>query len=217
MLRAAQARALARRALARRSRPPARGRARCWSSPTNFSTPSGPPAVATGDGWRELSSTVEDGASAAAGRGPAATRTGRGAPPGRSSRPRRPRSRSRGALARRLAAQGGAALIVDYGHDRPARATRCRRSRRMPMPIPGRRRASATSPPMSISRRLPRPRARGRARVFGPVGRRATGSTRWGSTLRAAALARAAPERAEEIDAARDRLSRRSRWGGCSR
>ena len=65
---------------------------------------------------------------------------------------------------------------------------------------------------MSISPRWPQPRARRARGVFGPVGQGA-----WleamGIGLRAAALARAAPERAEEIAAARDRLTAPEQMG----
>ena len=82
----------------------------------------------------------------------------------------------------------------------------------MNMPIPSPRPASATSPPMSISRRLGEAARAEGVRVFGPVEQGA-----WleamGIDLRAAALAKAAPERAAEIVADRDRLTAPDQMG----
>src|SRR6218665_1780949 len=61
-------------------------------------------------------------------------------------------------LSRRIATQGGAALIVDYGHDRPGRGDTLQAFWRTLMPIRSGRRGSGTSQPMSISPRSPRRR-----------------------------------------------------------
>jgi hypothetical protein len=78
-------------------------------------------------------------------------------------------------LATRLAAQGGAMLIVDYGHGRTAigetlQAVRGPRPRSGFSPIP----ASTTSPPTSISTRWAARRG-ARARWSAVRGRRANG------------------------------------------
>ena len=179
---------------------PARTTARCWSSPTNSSTRCR--SASSTPAGRELT------------RRPSATAASSATAAGRDARRSPAVARDRRATSpRRLAAQGGAALIVDYGHDRPRRRRHAAGGvAAMPLPIPSRRRASATSPPMSISRRWPTRRA---ARARASSARSAQGD--WleamGIELRAAALAKAAPERAEEIDAARDRLTAPDQMG----
>ncbi|HYI65256.1 MAG TPA: SAM-dependent methyltransferase [Allosphingosinicella sp.] len=116
------------------------------------------------------------------------------------------------ALARRLVRQGGGALIVDYGYDRPGTGDTLQAVSRHafadPFEAPGDRDLSAHVDFAALARA-----ARGEgARVFGPV---AQGD--WldamGIALRAAALAKAAPERAGEIAEARARLAAPERMG----
>jgi SAM-dependent MidA family methyltransferase len=116
------------------------------------------------------------------------------------------------ALAQRLAAQGGAALIVDYG---PARSGSGETLQAVsghafadPWQEPGSRDLTAHVDFESLARAA----AAEGVRVAGP---RAQGE--WleamGIGLRAEALARSAPERAEEIEAARERLVAREQMG----
>jgi NADH dehydrogenase [ubiquinone] 1 alpha subcomplex assembly factor 7 len=113
-------------------------------------------------------------------------------------------------LSRRLEAKGGAVLIVDYGHDRPGRGDTLQSVSRHtyadPFEAPGERDLTAHVDFSALASA-----AKG-ARVSGPVSQGA-----WldamGLPLRAAALARAAPGRTEEINAARDRLSAPSQMG----
>ncbi|MEA3013104.1 MAG: dehydrogenase [ubiquinone] 1 alpha subcomplex assembly factor 7 [Sphingomonadales bacterium] len=115
-----------------------------------------------------------------------------------------------GDLSHRLARQGGAALIVDYGHDRPGRGDTLQSVSRHayadPFEAPGERDLSAHVDFSALAAA-----AQG-VRVSGPV---AQGD--WldamGLPLRAAALAKAAPDRTEEIAQARDRLSSPERMG----
>lgn len=110
----------------------------------------------------------------------------------------------------RLARQGGAALIVDYGHDRPGKGDTLQSVSRQafadPFEAPGERDLTAHVDFSALAAA-----ARG-VRVSGPV---AQGD--WldamGLALRAAALAKAAPGRVEEIAEARDRLSSPKRMG----
>ena len=109
-------------------------------------------------------------------------------------------------IARRLARQGGAALIVDYGHERPGTGDTLQavsgHARADPFEAPGARDLTAHVDFDALARAA---RAAG-VRVFGPA---AQGS--WlqamGIKLRAASLAKATPERAHEIAAARVRLT----------
>ncbi len=113
-------------------------------------------------------------------------------------------------LSRRIAAQGGAALIVDYGHDRPGRGDTLqavfRHAYADPFEAPGERDLTAHVNFSALAAT-----AQG-VRVSGPVPQGA-----WldamGLPLRAAALARAAPGRTEEIEAARLRLSAPAQMG----
>jgi NADH dehydrogenase [ubiquinone] 1 alpha subcomplex assembly factor 7 len=108
-------------------------------------------------------------------------------------------------LARRIAAQGGAALIVDYGHARssPGETLQSVSNHAFadPWAEPGERDLTAFVDFEALAEAA---RDEG-ARVLGP---RAQGD--WleamGIGVRAAALAEAAPERADDIAAARDRL-----------
>ncbi|HYD14219.1 MAG TPA: SAM-dependent methyltransferase [Allosphingosinicella sp.] len=113
-------------------------------------------------------------------------------------------------LSRRIARQGGAALIVDYGHDRPGRGDTLQAVSRHayadPFEAPGERDLTAHVDFSALAAA-----AKG-VRVSGPVPQGA-----WldamGLSVRAAALARAAPARTEEIEAARLRLSAPSQMG----
>jgi len=113
-------------------------------------------------------------------------------------------------LAGRLARQGGAALIVDYGHDRPGRGDTLqsvfRHAYADPFEAPGERDLTAHVDFSALAA------AAEGVRVSGPVSQGA-----WldamGLPLRAAALARAAPQRTEEIAAARDRLAAPTQMG----
>ena len=108
-------------------------------------------------------------------------------------------------LGRRLRAKGGAALIIDYGYQGPAAADTLQAVSRHayadPWSAPGTRDLTAH---VDFSALAEAARRAGVA-VRGPV---AQGD--WldamGIHARAAALARGAPERAEEIASARDRL-----------
>ena len=113
-------------------------------------------------------------------------------------------------LATRLARQGGAALIVDYGYEGPAKGDTLQSVSRHafadPFEAPGERDLTAHVDFSALAA------AANGVRVSGPV---AQGD--WldamGLPLRAAALAKAAPARVEEIAEARDRLSSPRRMG----
>jgi SAM-dependent MidA family methyltransferase len=113
-------------------------------------------------------------------------------------------------LSRRLVAQGGAALIVDYGHDRPGRGDTLQavyhHAYADPFEAPGERDLTAHVDFSALAA------AAEGVRISGPVSQGA-----WldamGLPLRAAALARAAPARTEEIEAARHRLCAPSQMG----
>ena len=115
-------------------------------------------------------------------------------------------------LARRIAAQGGAALIVDYGHDRPGTGDTLQavstHAFADPFEAPGERDLTAHVDFHALAIAA---RAAG-VRVFGPAPQGA-----WlnavGIKLRAAALAKAAPERGAEIAAARARLTAPDQMG----
>ncbi|HEV2816907.1 MAG TPA: SAM-dependent methyltransferase [Allosphingosinicella sp.] len=117
-----------------------------------------------------------------------------------------------GDLARRLARQSGAALIVDYGHDRPGTGDTLQavsgHAHADPFEAPGERDLTAHVDFHALAEAA---RAAG-VRVFGPVTQGA-----WleamGIKLRAASLAKAAPERAAEIAAARVRLTAPGQMG----
>ncbi len=109
------------------------------------------------------------------------------------------------ALSRRLAIQGGAMLAIDYGHDRAGGGDTLQAVSRHafadPWRAPGSRDLTAH---VDFAALAGAARAAG-ARVFGPVSQGCWLES-MGIGVRAAALARAAPERADEIEAARERL-----------
>jgi SAM-dependent MidA family methyltransferase len=111
-----------------------------------------------------------------------------------------------GDLARRLAAQGGAALIVDYGHDRPGTGDTLQavfgHAYADPFEAPGERDLTAHVDFHALATAA---RAEG-VRVFGPAPQ-GVWLNAMGIKLRAASLAKAAPERGPEIAAARARLT----------
>ncbi len=113
-------------------------------------------------------------------------------------------------LSRRVAAQGGAVLIVDYGHDRPGRGETLqavyRHAYADPFEAPGERDLTAHVDFSALARA-----AKG-VRVSGPV-QQGAWLDAMGLPLRAATLARAAPDRTGEIEAARARLSAPSQMG----
>jgi NADH dehydrogenase [ubiquinone] 1 alpha subcomplex assembly factor 7 len=110
------------------------------------------------------------------------------------------------ALAERLARQGGAALVIDYGHERSGTGDTLQavsaHAFADPWEGPGSRDLTAHVDFEALGHAA----RKGGARIFGP---RTQGS--WlramGINLRAASLAKAAPERTEEIVAARERLT----------
>jgi len=115
-------------------------------------------------------------------------------------------------IAGRLARHGGAAIVIDYGHDRPGRGDTLQavsaHAYADPWEAPGSRDLTAHVDFHALAAAA---RAGG-ARVFGP-----RGQGDWldaiGIGLRAAALARAAPARTEEIEAARLRLTAPDQMG----
>lgn len=115
-------------------------------------------------------------------------------------------------LARRLAAQGGAALFIDYGHERHGVGDTLQavsgHAFADPWTAPGTRDLTAH---VDFEALHDAAKAEG-VRVFGAIGQGA-----WlramGIDLRAAQLAKAAPERTEEIVAARERLSAPEQMG----
>ena len=116
------------------------------------------------------------------------------------------------ALAGRLASQGGAALIVDYGHNRPGTGDTLQavsgHAYADPWEAPGTRDLTAhvDFPALAAAARD------AGVRVHGPMPQGDWLET-MGIQLRAAALAKAAPERTGEIAAARDRLIAPSQMG----
>src|SRR4051812_34952478 len=109
-------------------------------------------------------------------------------------------------LARRLAAQGGAALILDYGHDRPGTGDTLQavssHAYADPFEAPGERDLTAhvDFPALASAART------AGVRIFGPSPQGAWLNA-MGIKLRAASLAKAAPERGADIAAARARLT----------
>jgi len=115
-------------------------------------------------------------------------------------------------LARRIAVQGGAALIVDYGPVRHGIGDTLQSLHRHayadPFAAPGERDLTAHVDFEALGEAA---RAEG-VRVFGPV-EQGTWLGTMGINLRAASLAKAVPERAAEIMADRDRLTAPNQMG----
>ncbi len=110
-----------------------------------------------------------------------------------------------GELARRIAFQGGAALIVDYGHARTAAGETLQAVEKHGFADPWERPGDRDLTVHVDFEALANAARRQGVRVFGPIGQ-----GEWlhamGIDLRAAALSRAAPQRAAEVAQARDRL-----------
>ena len=163
------------------------------------------------DGWRELMVAFEDGAFR---RVPGPLRPGPAtdAPPGTIVETSPAAAAIVGGLARRIAAQGGAALIVDYGPARSGTGDTLQAVSRHgfadPWEEPGERDLTAHVDFEALGEAA---RRQG-VRIAGP---RSQGEwlVAMGLDLRARALARSAPERAAEIDSARDRLAAPGQMG----
>jgi SAM-dependent MidA family methyltransferase len=116
------------------------------------------------------------------------------------------------AVAQRLVRQGGAALIIDYGHDRPGSGDTFQamsgHASADPFEAPGTRDLTAHVDFHALAAAA---RAGG-VHVFGPVGQ-GNWLEAMGIKLRAAALAKAVPERAAEIAADRERLTSPEQMG----
>ncbi|MGZ8286586.1 MAG: class I SAM-dependent methyltransferase [Allosphingosinicella sp.] len=165
--------------------------------------------VATGTGWRERLVAVEGERFVPAAGSPvpgaAIPEPVRAAPPGTVIET----SPASLAYARRLAGRvkmrGGAALIVDYGHDRLCAGETLQAVRRHdyadPWAEPGESDLTAHVDFESLGRAA----AGAGLRVHGPVGQ-GDWLARLGIDARAAALARAAPGRGDEVGAAKARL-----------
>jgi SAM-dependent MidA family methyltransferase len=115
-------------------------------------------------------------------------------------------------LARRLSTQGGAALIVDYGHERSCAGDSLQAVERHgfadPWQRPGARDLTAHVDFSALKRA-----AEGEgARTFGPAGQ-GEWLARMGIDVRAALLAKSAPGRADEVEAARLRLTAPDQMG----
>jgi SAM-dependent MidA family methyltransferase len=165
--------------------------------------------IATGTGWRERLVAL-DGEHFAPAAGPPVPAAAvpehiRGAPPGTVLET----SPSSLAYARRLAHRmimhGGAALIVDYGHDRLCAGETLQAVRMHeyadPWIEPGESDLTAHVDFQSLGRAA----AEAGAIVHGPVSQ-GDWLSRLGIDARAEALARSAPDRSEEVGAARNRL-----------
>ncbi|HYG47885.1 MAG TPA: SAM-dependent methyltransferase [Allosphingosinicella sp.] len=108
-------------------------------------------------------------------------------------------------LARRVAMQGGAALIVDYGHDRASAGETLQAVRRHEYADPWREPGEADLTAHVDFEALATAAAEAGVRVHGPVGQ-GDWLARLGIDARTEALARSAPDRGEEVRAGRDRL-----------
>jgi NADH dehydrogenase [ubiquinone] 1 alpha subcomplex assembly factor 7 len=159
--------------------------------------------VATEQGWSELMVVVEDGRFQ---RVPGPPRPGpAGAAPGIVIETSPASVAVASELARRLRDRGGALLIADYGHDGGAVGDTLQavagHAHSDPWQEPGERDLTAHVDFGAIREAAEREGVR----VLGPLPQ-GRWLTAMGIDLRAAALARAAPERTEEIEAARERL-----------
>ena len=116
-------------------------------------------------------------------------------------------------LARRLAADGGAALVIDYGYEGPALGDTfqavSRHGYANPFEAPGERDLTAH---VDLATLAAAAQAEG-ARAW-PITSQGAWLEAMGIAARAEALIRAHPERGEGIEAARDRLARAEAMGG---
>ena len=116
------------------------------------------------------------------------------------------------ALALRIAKQGGAAIIIDYGYEGPALGDTLQavRGHKAANPFAGPGESDLTAHVDFTT--LGNMARQAGLKVFGPVGQGA-----WlkalGIDARAAMLAQSAPERAEEIESARSRLTAEDQMG----
>jgi SAM-dependent MidA family methyltransferase len=176
--------------------------------------------VATGSGWRERLVTVE-GERFVPAPGPAVPaaaipETVRGAPVGAVLETSPASLAYARSLAGRIIMHGGAALIVDYGHDRLSAGETLQAVRTHdyadPWMEPGESDLTAHVDFESLARAA----AEAGVRVAGPA---AQGEwlVRLGIEARAEALARRAPDRAEELKIAKDRLVSPDQMGGLFR
>ncbi len=165
--------------------------------------------IATPAGWRERLVAL-DGALFLPGAGPpipaaAIPEPIRAAPPGTVLETSPASLACVRALADRLSRQGGAALIVDYGHDRLSAGETLQAVRRHgyadPWAEPGESDLTAHVDFESLGRAA----AEAGAAVRGPVGQ-GDWLARLGIQARAEALARSAPHRSGELKSAMDRL-----------
>jgi SAM-dependent MidA family methyltransferase len=172
--------------------------------------------VATQTGWRERLVVHEDGRFRPVA-GPAMSDAAipvplRAAPPGSVIETSPSAAAIAGALAARIAGLGGAALIVDYGHEQTSTGETLQAVAKHlfadPWTDPGERDLTAHVDFEMLGEAA----RRDGVRVYGP---RHQGE--WlqamGLDLRAEALARSSPERADELKAARDRLASPDRMG----
>ena len=176
--------------------------------------------IATESGWRERFVTVEDGrfVPAAGPPVPAAAIPAevRGAPPGTVIETSPASLACARLLARRIIMHGGAALIVDYGHDRLSAGETLQAVRLHeyadPWIEPGESDLTAHVDFESLARAA----AEAGASVHGPV---AQGDwlSRLGIEARREALARNAPERRESLGIATNRLISPQQMGGLFR
>jgi NADH dehydrogenase [ubiquinone] 1 alpha subcomplex assembly factor 7 len=169
--------------------------------------------IRTAEGWRELVVTADAKGFVRAPGPPAAPPAGRESAPIGAICESSPSSHAIvGEIAARLAASGGAALIVDYGPERSGIGDTLQAVSRHafadPWTAPGEQDLTFH---VDFEGLAATARAAG-ARCFGPVGQGA-----WlrsmGLDLRAASLAKAWSERTEEIVAARERLSAPDQMG----
>jgi len=166
------------------------------------------------DGWRELV-VAADGDRFRREPGPPAAppdSAPAAAPPGTIVEQRPDAEPAVAALAERLAANGGAALVIDYGHERHAAGDTLQAVQRHaaadPWDAPGEQDLTAHVDFEALARPA---RAAG-LRLFGPVGQGAF-LRAIGIDLRTASLAKAAPERTEELVLARERLTAPDQMG----
>ena len=111
-----------------------------------------------------------------------------------------------GSLARRLVAQGGAALIIDYGHERSALGDTIQAVRNHAFADPWQNAGEQDLTAHVDFETLGRAAGAAGARIFGPIAQ-GVWLTAMGIELRAVALSRSAPSRAAEFGAARHRLT----------